>query len=406
MSNARAGAANRNHRLKWCKKLGSVTMVRGALCPRQTIAGNRSRMTCLLIRHGREVTMSENSTLYVTRPGATLRKQGGRLLVEATRGQTIAAVPLGTLQRIVLVGSVMITPAAIKQCLKQGISITFLGRGGMTPAVLSGGGDNVILLLDQVRCIHDPAYRLAIAREIVRSKISGQRAILGRHARTYDVKSLYEVVSAIDRALEHVEEAADLEELRGLEGHAAHVYFQALKMCIRVADIAFTGRNRRPPRDPMNALLSLGYMLLVAEVAIAVAGQGLNPGLGLLHEVSERHPSLVLDLVEPFRQRVSDRLALALINRRVLGPSDFKDLPSGGVSLVEDALSVYLSTFDRMVTTGFAMPDTGTRTTYRELIRSTAQDLKYAVRAGTIWKPALPKEYTGNAICSGIRCRQ
>jgi CRISPR-associated protein Cas1 len=195
------------------------------------------------------------------------------------------------------------------------------------------------------------------------------------------------VAAQLSQVLAQVEGAASVPEAMGYEGRAAALYFPAYGACFVDDDVRFEQRSRRPPRDPANALLSLGYMLVLAEVAGALAGEGLHLGLGFLHEVSPRRPALPLDVLELFRQPVVDRLALSVLNRRALTAESFERWPDGKVLLKEAALKRYLLFYERAMTTPFQQPGGSEPATFRALIRDQARALRRAIEGGQPWTP-------------------
>ena len=180
-------------------------------------------------------------------------------------------------------------------------------------------------------------------------------------------------------------------EAMGFEGQASALYFGVLGKCLRQEGVEFTHRNRRPPRDPVNALLSLGYMMVTGEAVGALAALGLHLGLGFLHEIFPNRPSLALDLVELFRQPVVDRLTLSLFNRRIFTPDDFQGAENGGVRLTEDAIKRYFFLYEKAMTTPFQKPggngEDTSPLTFRKLITEMAQTLRNAIRDTETWTP-------------------
>lgn len=237
----------------------------------------------------------------------------------------------------------------------------------------------------QVAAWQDAGFRLDTARAIVRAKIRNQRSVLRRHARNHPDDLVTRAADRFRSLLASLEGQHGLDQMRGFEGQAAALYFGVLGRCVRQEGVAFSGRSRRPPRDPVNSILSLGYMLLLGEVASALAFEGLHPGLGFLHEPSRRYQALALDLLEIFRQPVADRLALSLFNRGVLGPSDFQTEGSGGVLLKPGSLRRFLSLYERVLTTPFHTEGQGV--TWRLVIKQQASCLRDSVEGRKAWSP-------------------
>lgn len=290
------------------------------------------------------------NTLYVTTRGAGVRKDGENVIVEI-EGEERARAPLHMLSAMVLFGSIYVSPALIGACAEAGISIIFLSRTGRFQARVEGPvTGNVLLRRAQYRVSDAP---LEIVRSIVMGKIANQRAVLMRTLRDYggtleDGKA--EAVSMAVRRLAGILRRVDLaaghiDELRGAEGEAANLYFGVFDHMIRSPDpeLRFTRRSRRPPLDPVNALLSFLYTLLTHDCRSAAESVGLDPAVGFLHRDRPGRPSLALDLMEELRPVMADRLALSLLNRRQLRARDFETQESGAVFLTDAARKTVLT---------------------------------------------------------------
>lgn len=261
--------------------------------------------------------------LYVTEQGATLLKRGERLVVEKQK-KIIHWVHAHKVEQVILMGQVSLTPGAIAYLLEAGIDTVFLSYyGRYRGRLLAHLGKNIELRQLQFQRLADPARRLEFARAFVAGKLYNCRVLLRRQNQERPEEEVTAAVHQLRRLGRQVEGAADLETLMGLEGRAAAVYFRAFGRLLRVPDLAFDGRRRRPPPDPVNVLLSLGYTLLANAVYTQVHVAGLDPYLGSLHGVEYGRPSLVLDLMEEFRPVLVDALVLTLVNRRILRATDF-----------------------------------------------------------------------------------
>jgi len=305
------------------------------------------------------------SVLYVTQPGAEVRKKGGRLYVQ-WQGQVLSALPVKAVERLVLLGPTQVSAAATRQLLDARIPVVFCSMRGRCAGVLSAGCEDAELLLTQVARYYDQAYRLGAANAIVTAKLRHQQRLLRRQARNHPHPSFTQVTDKLNALLATLPHRTSVPEVMGVEGQASALYFSVLGQCLRQDGIAFTSRNRRPPKDPVNAVLSLGYMLVLGEVVGNVIAQGLHPGVGFLHEVSRRRPALALDLLELARQPIVDRLTLSLFNRNVLTPGDFNFQPTGEVRLKEQSLKRYLEYYERAMTTPFRYGSEGRSRMFRD----------------------------------------
>ena len=290
------------------------------------------------------------NTLYVTTPEARLTKDGENLVAKIEDEERIR-VPFHMLGSVVVFGSIYISPSLIQACAAGGIVFVLLSRFGRFQARVEGPvSGNVLLRRAQYRASDDPEE---IVRSILVGKIANQRSVLQRAQRDYgdELKpSGREAMSAATNRLRQiVQRISDghdsIDRLRGFEGEAARLYFSVFGHLIRVPDpeMAFAGRNRRPPRDPMNALLSFLYTLLVHDCRSAAESVGLDPAVGFFHRDRPGRPSLALDLMEELRPVLADRLALSLINRRQVRTRDFQTREGGSVLMSDGARKTVLS---------------------------------------------------------------
>lgn len=324
--------------------------------------------------------------LYVTRPGAEIRKKGSRLRVEQ-HGQVIAGMPMREVERVVLLGPVHLSAAAVRLLLRSRIPVLFCTQSGRWHGTLCSGADDVELLLAQAALIREESFRLASARAVVTTKIRHQQRLLRRHARNHPDQVLTGVCDQLGELLPGLERCDSIAALMGMEGRASALYFSVLGRCLRREGVSFSRRTRRPPTDPVNAALSLGYMLVLQEVVTSILAHGLHPGLGFLHEVSSRRPALALDLLELARQPIVDRLTLSLFNRGVLSAGDFDSRADGSVQFADHGLKRYLVVYERVMRTEFRYGSPERRGTFRDWLRENVQMLKAAIVAPQRWAP-------------------
>lgn len=289
------------------------------------------------------------NTLYVTTDGAYLRKDGANIVMEVERQERVR-VPVHMLESVVCIGRVAVSPQLLGHCSAQGISICYLTSQGRFLARVEGpASGNVLLRREQYRCSDDPAGCGAIVRNLLAGKIHNQRAVLSRGWRDHgerlgDSTRFQHALKRLNRIPRRVMQEEDVGVLRGLEGEAAQAYFGVFDQLIRINSplLRFGGRNRRPPRDAFNALLSFLYTLLTHDCRSALETVGLDPAVGFLHRDRPGRPSLALDLAEEFRPLLGERLALSLINRRQLNERDFQVFENGAVQLKDDARKTVL----------------------------------------------------------------
>ena len=296
------------------------------------------------------------NTLYVTTQGAYVHLDHETLKVEVGE-ETKLRVPVHHLGSVVCFGRVSVSPAAMAQCAQDQRDLVFLSRSGRFRAKVVGPtSGNVLLRLAQHQAYQDHEQAISIARNIVAAKVQNARLLLMREARqTEDEESedaLRAAAGEMGSVIEALPKTVDMDAIRGHEGYAAAVYFSVFNRLIRTSEAAFTfdGRNRRPPRDPVNAILSFLYSLIQVECQAACEGVGMDPQIGFLHAVRPGRPSLALDLMEELRAAVADRLALTLINRRQLTPKHFSGSTGGGVSLNDEGRKTVLAAYQKRKT--------------------------------------------------------
>lgn len=291
------------------------------------------------------------NTLYVTTEGAWLHKDGANIVMKVEREER-ARLPVHMLESVVCFGHVTASPQLLGYCAEQGITVSFLSPYGRFLARMEGPvSGNVLLRREQYRRTDDEAGCCAIVRNILLGKVHNQKMVLGRAIRDHGESMDEDRLQKLKRAHQQLGRITDklfheqrLDGLRGLEGEAAQLYFGVFDNLIRVDNPAlrFSGRSRRPPRDAVNALLSLFYTLLTHDCRSALETVGLDPAVGFLHRDRPGRPSLALDLLEEFRAFLADRLTLSLINRRQVNEKDFNILDNGAVLLKDDARKTVL----------------------------------------------------------------
>jgi CRISPR-associated protein Cas1 len=318
------------------------------------------------------------ATLYVTEPGARIEKEYRRLLVTKD-DDTLLAVPLGRVSEVVLVGTVGATTPALLMLLDEGIPLSFVTRSGQLRGRLAPPSPkNLPLRHAQYDRARDPAFCLAVGRAIVDGKLRNSRALAYRIRRARP-QIAAEWLERIERAVEAVAQAGDLDTLRGVEGSAAKAYFEVLRQALR-PEMTFEKRTRRPPRDPVNALLSLGYTLLTQNLITACEVVGLDPYDGFFHADKYGRPALALDLVEEFRGPVVDSVVQLVVNKRVVGPGDFEEGREGGIYLSNRGLRKFLEQYTHRLNTEIVHPYHERRLTYQRVFEVQARLLAKTIQ--------------------------
>lgn len=279
------------------------------------------------------------SYLYVCEQGAVIGCEANRFQVRYKDGM-LKSVPGETLEVIEIFGKVQLTTQCMTECLKRGITVLFYSsNGAYYGRLISTNHVNVARQRSQAALKEE--FKAGLARRIIRAKIRNQTVILRRYARK-QAAAVDGAVSEMLRLVEKLDWTGDTEKIMGYEGMAARVYFAALGGLVD-REFCFKGRSKRPPKDPFNSLISLGYSILLGEIYGKLEGKGLNPYFGVLHKDREKHPTLASDLMEEWRAVLVDSTAMSILNGHELHREDFfRDEETGAVLLVKDAFKEYL----------------------------------------------------------------
>ena len=282
------------------------------------------------------------NVLYITTPEAYLALDGETVVVRKEKKQA-TRLPLHNLEAIVCFNYPGISPALMGACAERDIGLSFLKPGGRFLARVTGRvKGNLLLRKKQYHLAQDKGTAVSVAASCLSAKIFNSRQVINRalrdHALLVDGPALQATANFLKQTLPAIQTADNVDTLRGLEGSAAKQYFGVFDRLIlhQKEDFPFTGRNRRPPRDNVNALLSFLYTLLTYEMASALETVGLDPQVGFLHADRPGRPSLALDMIEELRPVLADRLALTLINRKQIKGSGFACKESGGILMDDD----------------------------------------------------------------------
>jgi CRISPR-associated protein Cas1 len=298
------------------------------------------------------------------------------------------------LGQIVLMGNVLLTPGAVDLLLERGIDTVMLTvHGRYRGRIVGTGTGHVVLRLAQYDALRDPGRTLALAKAIVRGKTVNQRAFLLRAIREgRDGDRLRPAAIAMRATMERVTRCEGLGETRGCEGAAAAAYFRVFGALLTAPGFRFDGRNRRPPMDPVNALLSLGYTLLANVVEAAVHVVGLDPYLGALHAPEHGRPSLVCDLQEEFRAPVVDALVVAVVNRGLVDAGDFEDAGEGQpVVMKREAVRGLVQAFERRMARAVLYEPIGKRLPLRGIVEQQVRRFARALLEGGEYVPYAPR---------------
>jgi CRISPR-associated protein Cas1 len=330
------------------------------------------------------------TTLYVTERRSLVKKSGETLTVHIPENEEKGTpkrkvrVPLIKVTQVVIYGDATLTSPALAALLEQQVDICFCShygrfRGRLAPPM----GKNSLIRLAQHRAHNDPARSFELARAFVYGKLANMRTLLLRANRKRDDAEIATATDAIKGVMDQVEQlrpdpdAAPPDPsdpqagtlygtLLGLEGSGTAFYFGVFERLLN-GDWRFERRTKRPPRDPVNALLSFGYVLLMNQVASAVSVVGLDPYVGFLHSSQFGKPALALDVMEPFRPVVVDSVVMTLLNNRMLTEDDFQET-FGAWRLSDDGRRTFLAKFEERLNTEIKHPVFGYKVTYRRCL--------------------------------------
>lgn len=308
------------------------------------------------------------SSLYVVEQGSYLNIRSQRLLVHK-KGELIVHAPLAHTDTVVFFGNIEITTPAIKRLMAAGIDLIFLSsRGKYVGRIIGPASKFGELRQHQHALAGDPDFCLEVAQRIVSGKLLNMRTLLMRYNRELRSDTIQRVADMLARQAGRIPLTTGLEQLMGMEGSGSAAYFSVFGELLQHG-WRFRRRLRRPPPDPVNVLLSLGYTLLTQMVESCVELVGLDPYLGLLHAPRYGKPSLALDLVEEFRAIIVDSVVLRCLNRQLITPADFThgETVERPVVLSQEGIRQFIRAFETRLDTEVVHPETGHRVTYRRV---------------------------------------
>ncbi|MBW1982935.1 MAG: CRISPR-associated endonuclease Cas1 [Deltaproteobacteria bacterium] len=321
-------------------------------------------------------------SIYVLEPGAYLRREGECLKI-MKNGELVQEIPMEGLRKLTLIGYVSLTGGVLDYLIQQRVETIFMTPTGRFRARLAlDEHRHVALRQAQYVRLAEEDFALQTAAIIVKGKLKNMARFLLLRARHYDDAELRLGAVRIKSMADAVDSVKDIKKLRGLEGNGTRIYFDVFHRLIRNPQFEFHGRNRRPPLDPVNAMLSFVYTMLTNETLSAIKACGLDPYLGSLHAVDYGRPSLACDLVEEYRSFLGDRLVLSLVNRREVSPEDFVYRKTAPANFVDEeelkkkrpvemkpAISrAFVASYEEMMNRSVTYPPSGKKTTYRLLL--------------------------------------
>ena len=289
------------------------------------------------------------STVYIRNHRARVRHRRGALVVSSPNGSQ--RIPLEAVDGLVLFGGAQVTTQALEACVRRGVRVSAHKMSGTVRFIVTGGtSGNVHLRTALFSAATDEAVSLKLSKAIVAAKVQSSARVISRWGRdATDPDQAAEFAARgkqIRERIARVAEAETANHVRGIEGDAARIYFRALGAAVASSEFTFTARTRRPPRDPVNAMLGFCYAMLVTECTGAAESVGLDFQLGFFHRPRAGRPSLALDLAEEFRA-LTDRFIVSLVRRRQIGTGDFESMPGGGVYLSNEGRKKLIGAWEK-----------------------------------------------------------
>jgi CRISPR-associated protein Cas1 len=289
------------------------------------------------------------NTLYIISPDSYISRDGLNIVIIDKESEKIR-LPIHNIESIVTMGYKGMSPGAMGLCVDNGVSVVFLSSGGRYLARIEGPiKGNVVLRKKQYANSSDNLYSIALSKIIVAGKIQNYKNILNRYIRDYGSNiEIEQIIQKLAHRIKSIPKVDDLDVLRGIEGLAAKEYFSVFHYLILSSEsFTFVERNRRPPKDPINAMLSFVYTLIANQIQAALESVGLDPYVGFFHTLRPGRASLALDMMEEFRAYLGDRLVLSLINRKQVHINGFKYQGEENVVMDDDTKKIILGAWQK-----------------------------------------------------------
>ena len=286
------------------------------------------------------------SFVYVVEDGSVIGLEGGVLKISHKNGSSVK-VPKETIEGISIFGNSQMTTQCTKFCLERGIRVSFFSKAGnYFGRLLSTGHISVSRLKRQVHLAEDSSFTLELGKKIIEAKINNQYVVAKRYLR-HSVLDMENELFQITNSRKKVQSAGSIEQIMGYEGIASRSYFKILSAVIR-DDFKFSGRNRQPPKDPFNSMLSLGYTMVMYEIYGELENHGLNPYVGFVHQDREKHPTLASDMMEEWRAILVDSAVMSLVQGNEIDREQFfYNEENGGCFLTREGMKTFLSKMEK-----------------------------------------------------------
>ena len=330
------------------------------------------------------------AAIYLIEQGTNIYKDYQRFIIYVSEKQKLE-VPIREVQQILVFGNIQLSTPVIQVCLQSQIAVLFLSQSGQYHGHLwSAESRDLDNELVQIEKRNDAYFQFNVSKAIVYGKLMNSKQLLLRFNRKRKLTAVEKAIVGISQDIEALALINNLDTLRGYEGIGAARYFPAFGKLITNSDFEFSLRNRQPPTDPVNSLLSFGYTLLFNNVLSFIVAEGLSPYLGNFHYGERQKPYLAFDLMEEFRSPIVDGLVLKIVDKYLLKLQDFDRVPStGGVYLNQSARRVFLKQFETRMNEEVSHPDLQSPVTYRQAIQLQVRRYKHSLLSGGVYEAFL-----------------
>ena len=318
-------------------------------------------------------------TFYITEQYTILKKEDERIKLYKGK-ELLVEIPIIKINAVIVFGEVTVTASTLKLLADNNITISYFTiYGKFISRFECDFKKNVVVRLNQYqKHIEEDTESLSIAKMFIKGKIKNSRTVLMKNLRGKESEKSKAVISELNILEKKISETTNLDSLRGLEGRSAAIYFSVFDEMIKGTEFKFSGRNKRPPRDPVNAMLSFGYSLLANEMSSALSSIGIDSYLGFLHRLRYGRTSLALDLMEEFRSAFVDRLVLNIINNKILNSDDFENT-LGEVKMSKKAIKKFLGAYEAKKNDTIMHPTFKYKTTYQQCFHLQARILSKTI---------------------------
>lgn len=323
--------------------------------------------------------------IYIVEQGAVVRKTSRRIIAEKNK-KVLLDMPIFKIDGMFVFGNIQITTQALGLLLENGVDVSFFSSyGKMRGKLVSSMSKNIFLRLAQYERWRDEQFKVSFCRSIINAKLNNMKTLIQRYHANHPEEDFKKHLDTINLGLIKLIEKKDIPGMLGIEGSSSGAYFAAFGKMFR-KNLQFKKRVRHPSPDPVNALLSLGYVMVTNEIASCLEAMAFDPFLGFLHGIKYGRKSLSLDIVEEFRQPLIDSFTLKLANLTMFAETDFVKVSDGGVRLKDDKFKEYLKLYEERMNEHIIKKQKN-NISWRELIKLQCRQLEKAILEGIDYKP-------------------